>query len=176
MVLHKTFFLSNVSTIVFNLLPVFPLDGGRVLVGLLNIKFDRKKTLKFARIVGIIITMICFVLFFLSAINNAINYSIGINALFLLIGLFSDDKSIYYINIQTSDQKLTKLDKGMLLKTVVISQNSTIYDAYKLLDKNNINQIYVMDDNLKIKSKLMEIDLQKLILSKPLDTKLIQII
>ena len=172
----QEFFLSNVSTIFFNLMPVYPLDGGRVLVGILNIKLDRKKSLKIARIIGGVVTIGFFAMFIISAVKNTINYSLGINSFFLLIGLFSDDKSIYYINTQNTNLKINNLNKGLLLKSIVISQNATIYDAYKLLDKNNINQIYIMDDNLKIKSLLMEIDLQKLILSKPLDTKLSQII
>ncbi|MBQ0017453.1 MAG: site-2 protease family protein [Clostridiales bacterium] len=168
----QDFFWSNFSTLLFNLLPVFPLDGGRLLMGILDTKFERKKSFKICKIVGIIITAIFFLLFFIS-IFYGINYSMGMNAIFLLIGLFDDDKSIYYINVNTLEDK--NLSKGMLLKTVAIDEHSSIYDAYRLLDKNNINQIYVMDEKLKVKRVLMESELEKLIVSVPLNTRLIDI-
>ena len=34
-------------------------------------------------------------------------------------------------------EKNEKLEKGLFLKTIAISENASIYDAYKMLDKNN---------------------------------------
>lgn len=171
----QNFYNANVSTILYNLLPIFPLDGGRVMLGLLSTKMPRKKAFKITKIVGFIATGLVFACFFMSFFSN-LNYSLGINALFLLIGLFDDDKSAYYINIQDIKNKQEKLSKGLFLKTIAISENSSIYDAYKILDKNNINQLYIMDENYKVKKSLGESELENLIFSLPLDTKLKDII
>lgn len=167
----QDFYSANISTILYNLLPIFPLDGGRVLLGLLSTKLPRKKAFKLTKIIGFVATSVLFVFFFLSFFSQ-LNYSIGINALFLLIGLFDDDKTAYYINLQDLDAKNEKLAKGLFLKTIAISENSTIYDAYKVLDKNNVNQIYIMDENFHVKQNISENDLEKLIFTLPLDTKL----
>lgn len=167
----EMFFSTNLSTVLFNLLPIFPLDGGRILLGTLSAKLKRNKAFKITKIIGFIITGFIFISFFLSFFSK-LNYTLGINAIFLLIGLFDDDKTSYYINLKDLDDKTAKLQKGLFLKTVVISQNSSIYDAYKILDKNNINQICIMDENNRIKNKLDETQLEKLIFSMPLDTKL----
>ena len=167
----QDFYYANVSTILYNLLPIFPLDGGRVLLGLLSIKKPRKTAFKITKVIGFIVVGLIFVCFFLSFFTK-LNYSLGINALFLLIGLFDDDKSAYYINLQDLDKKSEKLSKGLFVKTIAISENSSIYDAYRVLDKNNVNQIYVMDDNYKVKKSIRESELEKLVYTMPLDTKL----
>lgn len=167
----QNFYSANLSTILYNLLPIFPLDGGRVLLGTLSTKLARRKAFKITKIIGFIATIFIFACFFLSFFSK-LNYSLGINALFLLIGLFDDDKTAYYINLQDIDKKTEKLAKGIFLKTIAISENSSIYDAYKMLDKNNVNQIYVMDENYKVKKSLTESEMEKLIFSLPLDTKL----
>lgn len=167
----QDFYYANISTILYNLLPIFPLDGGRVLLGLLSIKKPRKSAFRITKIVGFIVVSLIFICFFLSFFNK-LNYSLGINALFLLIGLFDDDKSAYYINLQDIDKKSENLSKGLFVKTIAISENSSIYDAYRVLDKNNVNQIYVMDDNYKVKKSIKENELEKLVFSMPLDTKL----
>lgn len=167
----QTFFSTNLSTLIFNILPIFPLDGGRLLVATLGCKLSRKKAFKITKIVGFIFTGLIFLSFFLSFFSQ-LNYTLGINAILLLIGLFDDDKTCYYINIKDVDKKSEQLQRGLLLKTIAISENSSIYDAYRLLDKNNVNQIYVMDDNYKVKRCIDEVQLQKWIFSLPLDTKL----
>lgn len=167
----QVFFSANFSTLIFNFLPVFPLDGGRVLLAVLNNKINRVKAFKIVKIIGSVITAVFFVLFFISFFGE-LNYMLGINSLFLLIGLLDDDNSIYYINVNSFADKTKLLNNGLLVKTIAISENATIYDAFKLMDKNNVTQIFVMDSNYKIKQSLLDNQLQKIILTNSLDTKL----
>lgn len=170
----EMFFATNLSTLLFNFLPIFPLDGGRILLGLLNCKIKRKTSYKVVKIIGFILTGGLFVIFFMSFFTK-LNYTMGINAILLLVGLFDDDKTIYYINIQDLEKKQEKLKTGLFMKTIAISENSSIYNAYRMLDKNNVNQIFVMDEDCKISFSLSESELEKYIFSMPLDTKLKEI-
>ena len=161
----------NMSYLMFNILPVFPLDGGRILLALLSIKLKRKTSLKICFYVGLAITILCFLMFFLS-FKYGLNYMLGINALFLLIGLFNDDKTAYYININTLNKSLDKIEKGAMVKTFAVIEDANLFDTYKLLDKYNINQILVFDKNNHLKTTMMDFDLEKYLLSKSLDTKI----
>lgn len=165
------FYYANFSTLIFNFLPVFPLDGGRVFLALLSYKLNRVKAFKIIKIIGGVITFLFFAGFVVSFFFS-LNYMLGINTMFLLIGLLDDDNSVYYINIQSLLDKTNFLRNGLLVKTIAISENSTIYDAFKLMDKNNITQIFVMDNFYKIKYSLLDNELQNCILNKSLDTKL----
>ena len=57
----KHVFLINVALFIFNLLPAFPMDGGRVLRSLLSIKLSRQKATLIASTIGKIMA-VCFVI------------------------------------------------------------------------------------------------------------------
>lgn len=165
----------NISYFTFNLLPVFPLDGGRLLLALLNKKLKRKTAFKICIIIGWIVTIFYFVLFFASYFYH-LNYMLGLNALFLLIGLFSDDKTAYYVNIKSLNMCVNKLQKGGPVKVFAFNQNANLFDAYKLLDKYNINEILIFNDENELVKSLMDFEFEKYLLTKPINTKLREII
>lgn len=47
---------ANILILIFNLLPIYPLDGGRILKGILNILVGKRKTNKYINIISIIVT------------------------------------------------------------------------------------------------------------------------
>ena len=61
-----TFVTANVSLLFVNLLPVYPLDGGRIALGLLSKKLTRAKAYSSLRVVGYIVG-ISFALLFVSS-------------------------------------------------------------------------------------------------------------
>lgn len=75
------FFLANSVVMIFNLIPIYPLDGGRVLVAVLADKFKRKRVMKVSNIICFIIGVFFLVIFLIS-----FAFKVNINSLFL--GLF----------------------------------------------------------------------------------------
>ncbi len=50
--------LSNLIILIFNLLPIYPLDGGRILKGILHILIGKKKSFKYIHIISTIFIII----------------------------------------------------------------------------------------------------------------------
>lgn len=91
-----TAFFCNLSIAAVNLLPAYPLDGGRVLCALLSQKIRYKTALLITRISGGIIGFFLLGLFVYS-IFNAINLSLLFFSLFLLFGAFFKGKESSYV-------------------------------------------------------------------------------
>lgn len=160
------FVLANIYTFCFNLLPAFPLDGGRILNAVLSKKTSKIKAEKTVKIIGYIITSILFILFFISFFYK-LNYMLGINALFLLIAQFDENTSPYYLELSNLDEN----NKNMFFKTLKLDKSVSLYLAYKKLIDNNVSTILVLDKNNVI-AKLPRKKIVNAILQVPIDTKL----
>lgn len=158
------FAIANAYTLCFNILPVYPLDGGRIFLAILSKYNSRVKAYKITKIVGLIITGLVFLLFFISFIYN-LNYMLGINALFMLIGLLENDTDIYY-------KKLNSFEKFRFSfgKTIKLNDNDTIFSAYKSIIENKAKNIMIESNNTK--KILSRNDITSKILSLPINTKL----
>ncbi|WP_281322321.1 site-2 protease family protein [Flavobacterium aestivum] len=104
------FYIVNLTLGVFNLIPAFPMDGGRVLRALLSFRMNRNTATQIAARVGQFIAL-CFIL-------------IGIvtNPILILIGLFV----IFSAQIETESVEFKNLLKGYTVRDVVMKEYQTI--------------------------------------------------
>lgn len=88
-------FYANILILIFNLLPIFPLDGGRILMGILHIIFGKKKALYYSNFLSnaflIIFLIICsFLVLFLR------NIAIFFIAVFLTVMVVEENRRFEY--------------------------------------------------------------------------------
>jgi len=159
----EVFVMANIFTALFNLLPLFPLDGGRILLAALSIKFKRQKAYKVLRIIGFITSGIFAVLFFLTFFFNY-NLSFAIIAVFFFISVIFPDKNSKYSRLYSMAYRTEKLKKGLTVKEVMISGNASLYSLLKMLNTNYFYRFNIVDDNFKLITQIDELRLEDLLI------------
>jgi Zn-dependent protease/predicted transcriptional regulator len=104
------FFVVNIWLAIFNLVPAFPMDGGRILRAILSMKFERHVATNIAARIGQLLALI----FIFIGFNS--------NPFLIFIGLFI----ILGAQAEVEMTKTGFMLKGMLVKDVVMKSYETI--------------------------------------------------
>ena len=119
-----TVVFSNLCIFAINLLPAYPLDGGRIFSATLSLYISRKKSLLIVKILGIILSAALLAIFIYSLIIKQINLSILFFSLFILFGTFSKSKENAYVKILYNQGHF---ERGILEeKRIIVSGENTI--------------------------------------------------
>lgn len=139
---HEFVFESMILALV-NLLPCYPLDGGRIFVGILSNNMPRKKAIKIVYSLNYIFSGILFLLFIVTAFIN-FNPTLCLCASFLLLGVIdSKFESKYQPSI------LLKKDVKNFTRPyfVVVDVNTPLNILLKHIEANRLTIFVVSYDN-----------------------------
>ena len=161
-----SFVLSNFSIILTNLLPAFPLDGGRILTSFLRKKFKQKNVQKTTFALNLIVSC-CFLILFIVSAFSKINFSFALMAIFVFIGIFDGKFQGKYSPLFLST---TKKKKEILpVKSVFISSLTPLYKILPEITNEKFCVFFVRYQNNTIKL-LTEVQIQKFFETKPLNS------
>lgn len=158
----------NIGLALINLMPVFPLDGARIV---LSLSKNRLKALKILRINGIAVAMIFLILFVVSAFFE-INFTLGIFAVFLFIGATNGTDNENYSYVFNNALTVKNLDNGVTLRQIYITKDITLLKTLKLTSPSYYTEFVVVDKNFYTITKISENTLIELYQKYPLHTKL----
>ncbi len=155
-VLLKDFCLSNVILATFNLLPVYPLDGGKIFAGIIK---DNKKFKHFNNFVRILCFIIFLLLFLLSGLKN-FNFFYLLISVFFLVNKCKEKPSFSLFK----HRKHKKINKVELVK---IDEHISLFELLKLIKTHKytiffcptLSQKYIDEDKvieLSLKHPLTE--------------------
>lgn len=149
-----TAFYSSLSIALINLLPAYPLDGGRILHCALARSFSKtnveqakadKKAKLLCRIITLLFSLAFLLAFLAQCVRKSPNLTLLAFGLFLLVGSFGNkEKNAVYEKIDLSFTP--SLEKGVELRHVAISANCPIKDAFRFLSRGSYLVLEVYDE------------------------------
>ncbi len=137
----EIFLYSNLTLCIFNLLPIFPLDGSKVVLGFAK---NRIKAVKGMRIAGVVVSIIMLALFVVSCFFK-INFSLGIMAVFLFYGAVFDAKDRNYISVFSPLSK--DYVGGVEKKTIIIDGSVPIARLFRFVSENTETTFLIRTEN-----------------------------
>lgn len=144
------FVFQSIMLGLFNLLPCYPLDGGRIFVGILSQTSPRKKAVKSSIVLNVIFSILLFVLFVISCFIN-FNPSLCLCGVMLLLGIIDSKAECKYQPISLYKKKTKNFSKPFF---VTINGDITISQALKHIESNRFTIfIVILSDN---KTKLVD--------------------
>jgi len=146
----------NLSIFLFNILPVFPLDGGRVLLAFLSKNTNRKSAVVITKIVAILLSILIFILFIFSLFFKP-NFSVGIMAITLFVGAISEDKNASYKRLFFSQRKRNRIKKvGVETRLVMVSEKASYATIIKHISARFFTIFLFVDENFNVVKTLNE--------------------
>lgn len=159
----------NFAIFGFNILPFFPLDGGRVLLGFLSKKTQRKNALKLCRAITICASILLFIFFVFSLFVSPL-FSLGVGAINLFVSAIVEDKNAVYHKLFYTERKLQKSKSGGIESQEIIVHKSVRFAGMlKMVDARHFTTFVIVDDNFNVVSKVKENQLAQLIEKENMD-------
>jgi stage IV sporulation protein FB len=146
-VYFENFVYASVALCLFNLLPVYPLDGGRVLIALLSLRLTRAKAYRIVRISGVVIAVVLGVGAILT-LPLGFNPTLVTGSVFALSSTIVEDEKSKYESLFRLSFRSERMDKGLTVREIAVKPDFPITKAVRLLDSSHYTAFVLTDGAL----------------------------
>lgn len=164
----------NVLLAIFNLIPAYPMDGGRILRSILSIWLRKSTATKIASIIGQLIA-----LFFIVIAIFPVPYFEGFQSpFFAILGVFIFITAFQEFNLVRQESKLSKAKIKDIASDnfSLLEPSDTLRVAYNILDLKKEHYFVVEDGNGQIFGVLTPTLIQQLQRTKDLETPVLELL
>lgn len=166
------FFTANMCVAIVNLLPCYPLDGGRVLYGALSKRRGCASAEKTLSSVGVAFSFLFFALFVAVSVFYGVNLTFGLFGLFLFLGACDIKKQNAYKKVVGVSYNAKKLAKGMEIKTYALSEDSNVAALLRLRGGHCLINVEIVDKTGNIIAALCYDETEDILVKYPLSARL----
>ena len=132
--------VANIMLVAFNMIPAFPMDGGRVFRAILSFGMDRTKATEIAASLGQVLAVIFFIL------GLFFNPFLVLIALFIFIGAYGENKMVKQSSLVEGHQ----IEEAMLTNISILHPENTLSEVVEVVIAGSEKNFVVMDgDNIK---------------------------
>jgi stage IV sporulation protein FB len=154
------FIQANMFIGLFNLLPVLPLDGGKLLHSLMSLWFPYHRVIAFTCICSLILSLLLTLISLLHMVRGGIQMNLLIIGLFLLYSNWYAYKGISYhfmrFLLHRENSLIRLMGGGAIARPIVVNGRLSVTDIVRLFMREKYHLVYVMDERGNISLVLSE--------------------
>ncbi|WP_246131897.1 M50 family metallopeptidase [Paenibacillus hemerocallicola] len=154
------FMTANMMIGLFNLLPVLPLDGGKVMQALMSRWLPYYRTLLLCSLVSLLLAAVLAAAALLGIRSSGIHLNLLVIALFLVYSNWYSYRNVgfqfmrFLMNREPVMERL--IDRGTLAQPIVIYRHRKIAEVVRLFMRDKYHLVYILNDGGRIQAVLPE--------------------
>ncbi len=165
----------NIWLAVFNLLPILPLDGGKIAMEVLSDYSGLFKTSKHMKIITVILSVIMIILGLVIFKNTLYNASLVIVGIYILLSNTESRKETALMNIKNLLFRRSRILKQRIypIRQIAVMKDVKLSEVIKAMDyANKFHMVNVLDENLKIVKVISEQEILDAIIINNINTEI----
>lgn len=148
----------NLSILIFNLVPIFPLDAGRFLLCFLSKKRRRLDAVRLTKNISLMFVILMFLLSLLLFFWSY-SFTLGFVSINLCLLLFSSSSDTSFKREILLKKKIDRLEKGVPKKVLFVSENYNEKLLLKFIDGEHYFVFVFVNEKFETKREIDEFNL-----------------